>query len=371
MSEIDNLRFFIWLTLAGGIATHRTVNVYKHFGSVKNVYSAKPRQYDDVPGLSEEDKRLFYDKSLEKADSVLDICHNKGIGIITAEDICFPKRLFTVEPMPLVLYFKGNLPAQLDGFSISIVGTREPTEYGSICAKTIAAGLAKAGVIVVSGMAKGIDGIAQRAVIAAGGITVAVLGSSVDYPYPFENKDLYNSIVEKGAVISEYPPVTKPFKQNFPMRNRIVSGLTLGTVVVETKDHGGSLITARWALEQGRDVFSVPGSIIKETSKGTNALIRDGAIPVTCVEDILYEYEELYGIKTVSEEAKTELSLEETAKLTPDDRILYFLSREALHISDLTELCGIPVGEMSSKLLMLEMDNKIKAMAGGYYFVAE
>lgn len=371
MSDTDNIRYFLWLTLTGGISTHRVVKVYRHFGSAKKAYRAKEYEYNEIKGLKEEEKKLFYNKSLAAADEVLNLCHTKGIGIITAEDSVFPKRLLTIEPMPLLLYFKGSIPKEIDGFSISIVGTREPSDYGIYCAKLFAEDLTRAGVLTVSGMAKGIDGIVHKATIKAGGQTVAVLGCSVDYPYPLENKELYYSIIENGAVISEYPPVTRPLKHHFPMRNRLISGLTLGTLIVETKEYGGSLITARWAIEQGRDVFSVPGPITRENSKGANALIRDGAVPVTCVDDILFEYEELYGSKAFEKVKEEEKSADDIFKMSPDERISYFLSREALHISDLSELCGMSVDEVSSRLLMLEMDGKIKAMSGGYFAVTK
>lgn len=206
---------------------------------------------------------------------------------ITINDRCYPMQLKQIYDAPKKLYVRGNKEI-LGGFGIAIVGCRDNTKYGEIITKNLAYNLAKNGVIIISGLAKGIDSFAHIGTIYAKGRTIAVLGNSIDSIYPKENEIIAQKIIEYGgAIISEYPIGSKIEKKNFPARNRIISGLSKGVIVVEAKEKSGSLITADFALEQGRDVYAVPGSITSSNSVGTNNLIKDGAIPVTSYEDVL------------------------------------------------------------------------------------
>ncbi|MGC9125541.1 MAG: DNA-processing protein DprA, partial [Caldisericaceae bacterium] len=216
---------------------------------------------------------------------------NLGVEIIPYDDDGFPSQLRDIKESPLVIYIKGSLE-KTDSFSVSIVGSRKCTEYGKAVARELSKKLAQLGIAVVSGLAYGIDSEAHKGALSVNGRTVAVLGSGVDVVYPRENRFLYDEIVEKGAVISEFPLGTKALKFNFPFRNRIISGLSLATIVVEAQEKSGSLITANYALEQSREVFAVPGNITSSCSKGTNLLIRDGAIPLLSYEDVLYNVKE-------------------------------------------------------------------------------
>jgi DNA processing protein len=212
----------------------------------------------------------------------------RGIGVVTANDAAFPAALRKIFDPPQVLYYRGRLPQ--DELLVGLVGARRATAYGRNAAKTLAAGLAAAGAGVVSGAARGIDSAAHEGALEAGGYTVAVLGCGVDVVYPPENGRLLAMIAEQGAIVSEYWPGGVPLPHHFPVRNRIISGLCRGVAVVEAAEKSGSLITADWALEQGRDVFAVPGSIFSAASAGTNKLLKQGAKPVTAAADILEEY---------------------------------------------------------------------------------
>ncbi len=234
-------------------------------------------------------------KDLTKAEEILDFCHKNGITVITPSSSLYPRILMRIPSCPFVLYMKGKMPDLSDKIAVATVGTRKMTAIGRRCAYEFAYDLAKSGMIITSGMALGIDSVAHRAALDAGGLTIAVLGSGIDVIYPSQNKDLYEEICQKGAVITEFAPGTPPLAHNFPVRNRIVSGLSVGTLVIEAGERSGSLNTARHASEQGRNVFSVPGPNGEYNNKGTNSLLKDGAIPVTEALDIIKYYTERYG----------------------------------------------------------------------------
>ncbi len=226
----------------------------------------------------------------------IQLAKEKGIRIITIKDDEYPENLKTISDPPIVLYIKGKIILQ-DRLSIAIVGSRSASSYGKSVCCMFARGLSKLGFTIVSGMARGIDTYSHRACLEANGRTIAVLGSGLLNVYPTENKPLFDEISENGAVISEFPLDTKPLSDNFPRRNRIIVGLSLGCLVVEAKEKSGALITARLAMESGREVFAVPGEIMKETSKGTNKLIKEGVKPVSDVVDIIEELGHIVEMK--------------------------------------------------------------------------
>lgn len=224
------------------------------------------------------------------------LAKENGIDIITIDDDEYPESLKLISDPPIVLYIKGEI-SKNDNLSIAIVGSRNASSYGRNVCSIFAKGLAKLGFTIVSGLARGIDTIAHRSCLEVGGRTIAVLGSGLLQVYPPENKPLYEEIAQNGAVISEFPLNTEPMADNFPRRNRIIAGLSLGCVVVEAKERSGALITARLAMEYGKEVFAVPGEIMKETSKGTNKLIKEGVKPVSDVVDIIEELRHIIDIK--------------------------------------------------------------------------
>lgn len=385
---MHNLRFWLWLALTGKCGTIRAERVLKHFKTPQAAFTAKRKDYEQVEGIRGIDIDLFCNKSLEEADRVIETCKNKDIKIVTAEDDEFPERLKFIEPMPILLYVRGEIPKETNGLCISIVGTRNCSEYGAAAAKNISYGLAKCGAVVVSGMAKGIDTIANKSAIKAAGQTIAVLGSGVDFIYPYENKMLYEEIIQSGAVISEFPPMTKPDAGNFPIRNRIISGLSLGTVVVESDEKGGSMITARLALEQGRDVFAVPGQINSGQSRGTNELIKQGAKLVTCAEDVLEEYiyafrnlvrfEKSGEISVISnnpfEDIRAQVASRKEEYRNKADiidemhrKVYDVLTDEPQHISDISVKANLLAQETAAALIVLELESKALSLAGGYY----
>ncbi len=266
-------------------------------GSITKVYEASEEDYLKISGLTRRSVLKLTDKSLDEARAVLAYCQNEGVGILTPDSSLYPKRLARISCKPIVLYYRG-LMVDLDReVCIAEVGTRHMSEYGARVAYTMAYDLCRGGAIIVSGMAKGIDGMAHRGSLDAGGYTVAVLGCGIDRAYPSEHLALMNEIIKSGLVITEFRPYTSPNARNFPIRNRIVSGLSLGTFVIEAPSKSGALITAETALKQGRDVYALPGKVGELNSEGSNELIRHGAKMVTEAKDILVEYQSLYPSK--------------------------------------------------------------------------
>lgn len=293
----NNRILWLWLSLICGPASNAAEQLLDHFASVEAVYSAGAEDYAAVPGLRASLAERLCHKDLAEAREINAYCLNEGVGILTPDSPLYPARLARIQRRPLVLYYKGILKDLEQEVCIAEVGTRTMTEYGSRASYSVAYDLAKAGAVVVSGMAKGVDGMAHRGALDGGGYTVAVLGCGIDRVYPAEHANLMGQIIKSGLVITEYKPFTEPKGSNFPLRNRIISGLSQGTVVIEAPRGSGALITARTALEQGRDVFALPGKVGEMTSIGTNELIRDGAHIVTSAADILLEYQPLYSGK--------------------------------------------------------------------------
>ncbi len=284
-----------WLWLAGrtGISDRIKRAAIGYFQDAEGVYYA--RDYEMLEGLTAEGLSSLLDKDLTDGEKILEQCARSGIHLLTLQDAAYPAKLKNIPDPPLVLYYKGTLPPLDSCPAIGVVGTRKASSYGLTVAKRMGYQLAKCGSIVVSGMASGIDGVATAGVFAAGGSAVGVLGCGVDVVYPASNRALFAQMEELGCLISEYPPQTRPAKWTFPRRNRIISGLCDGVLLVEAPKISGALITARQALEQGRDVFAVPGNIDVESCAGSNAMLRDGAAAaVTTAWDVLKEYEASY-----------------------------------------------------------------------------
>ena len=287
-------------------------------------------------------------------------------------DANYPERLKAIHDAPPVLYTLGTFE-EADRYAVAIVGARRSTAYGRAVTEHLSAGLAQKGFTIVSGMARGIDGWAHRAALDAGGRTIAVLGCGVDVTYPPEHDQLKQAIQRHGVVMTEFPLGTPPHRAHFPKRNRMISGLTLGTVVVEATAHSGSLITARLALEQGREVFAVPGNVGNESSEGTNHLIQQGAKLVGRVEDIVEELlpqlDTLF-VAGLSRPATTP-SVSDNAtptELSEDMMILYrLLEAEQMHIDALVQDSGLHVSTVSGQLLEMELDGWVEQLTGQWY----
>jgi len=289
-----------------------------------------------------------------------------AVRLVTFTSPAFPKSLFEIPDPPPFLYVKGELRSSEP--SIAIVGSRRATSYGLMTTAKLAGELASHGVCVVSGMARGVDTAAHKGALQAGGRSIGVLGCGVDMIYPPENRSLFDEMAAKGCLVSEFPLGTLPLAENFPRRNRIISGLCSGVLVVEAAEKSGSLITAQYALEHGRDVFAVPGNISFATSRGSNRLIKQGAKLVDCIEDIL---EELPGCANVSAEAPLFQPSPRTFALTPKEAAIYeLLARSPLHIDDIISQTELTAGEVSSMLLHLELKGAITPLPGTHYAVA-
>ena len=292
------------------------------------------------------------EKELEKAFSL-------GIKVVFKEESDFPSSLKEIPYSPPFLYIKGELK---EIPLIAVVGSRKATSYGREVAKFITKGLVESGVGIVSGLARGIDSIAHKTTLSHQGYTVAVLGCGLDVIYPPENKDLFEEIGEKGAVISEFPLGTKPRKENFPRRNRLISGLSKGVLVVEAGEKSGTLITAKWALSQGKDIFCIPGSIFSPLSKGTHLLLKEGAILVDSPEDVLF----YLGLQKnfSSEERQTSMFEDELSE--KEKCVVSNLSHYPVHIDELVERTGLSSFELSSLLSELELMDIIEVLPGKF-----
>ena len=284
------LIYWIWLTLRRGMGDRMRLQLLQRFGDPKAVYLADPKDLRTLEGLTTAGAKSLQERDMAPAKKILDQCAHKQIRILTFSDAAYPKRLKNITDPPPVLYYKGTLPDFDENPVIGVVGTRKASDYGAHIAGKLGYEISACGGIVVSGMAAGIDCEAMQGALAAGGITVGVLGCGADIVYPASARELYRAVETSGCIVSEYPPGTPPAKWNFPRRNRIISGLSCGVLVVEAPEKSGALITAREAAEQGRDVFVVPGNIDSPSCAGSNRLLRDGAGLVTGGWDVMEEY---------------------------------------------------------------------------------
>ena len=290
---MTDIIYWIWLSNLINPGSRKSAQIIDLFKDPEKAYRATSDEMFAL-GATDDIVRLLSDKNTDEALRIYNYCKRNGVKVITFEDGCYPQRLRMIDNPPVLLYVMGELPDIDDNVCIAAVGTRLYTEYGGRAAYTISYDLASAGAVIISGLARGIDSICHRGCIDAFGKTVAVLGCGIDVVYPPENASLYAEIIRNGAVVTEYRPGTGPLGRNFPVRNRIISGLSLGTLVVEAKAKSGSLITADCAANQGRDLFALPGKVGDINSVGTNELIKKGAKMITSASDILEEYESLF-----------------------------------------------------------------------------
>lgn len=285
-----NLKYWLWLATRKGLAGQKRAEVLEYFGTPERAYFADEEEYRMLESLNPAAVRALADKSLAEADRILGDCDRLGVRIMTMQDAIYPERLKAIHQPPLVLYWKGREVAFDEEAAIAIVGTRDATPYGIRMAGQLSLDLTRAGALIVSGMAQGIDAAALRAALKTGGPVVSVLGGGLDVIYPKYHRDLYQDVAAVGTLISEYPPGTEARGEHFPVRNRIISGLSAGVIVVESPYAGGSLLTAGHALEQDREVFAVPGPADGENSVGTNRLIQEGAAKLILnADDVICE----------------------------------------------------------------------------------
>lgn len=285
---------WLWYALRTGINNRDKMVILERFGSAEDIFNATASDYFRA-GLQKNAAAALQDKDLSQAKQIMAECEEMGIGIVAFGDAQYPSRLKYIADPPMVLYYKGKLPDFEKTAAVGVVGTRKASLYGLQVAKRLGFQIGCCGGMVISGMAEGIDAYATKGALLAGGNVLGVLGSGVDMVYPMKNRPLFAEMERFGCLISEYPPGTPPYKWNFPQRNRIISGMSNGVLIVEAPERSGALITARAALEQGRDVFVVPGNIDVASCAGSNALLREGATAVSHGWDILSEYTQVYG----------------------------------------------------------------------------
>ncbi len=294
----NDVLFWIWLAEALGAANSDFRKILELYESPYEVFCAEAEELERRAGLREKTIADLSDKSLGRASEILDNCERLGIGLMPYDSELYPQPLREIKNPPVLLYYVGRVPRFSDHLCVGLVGTRRMSAYGMETAYKISYELARKKVITISGLAEGIDGVCGAATLKAGGFTVAVMGCGLDRAYPLHHGKLMNEVARKGLLLSEYPPGTKPMHYHFPIRNRIISGLSHAVAVIEAGLGSGSLITAKDAIMQGKDVFAVPSNADGIGSEGTNGLLRDGAYFATCAEDILRKYEYLFPMSS-------------------------------------------------------------------------
>jgi len=361
--EVGDVKYWVGLNTVSGIGPVRFKRLLEHFQDAGSAWQASQSELQAAGLDSRSIEALLATRRSLSLDSEVARLAQEGATVLTWEDEGYPSRLRQIHSSPPLLYVRGEIRPQ-DEWAVAVVGTRAATRYGRQMVEEIAGDLARSGITVVSGLARGIDSLAHRAALRAGGRTIAVLGSGIDIIYPHEHRDLADKIIERGALITEYPLGTKPEAGNFPPRNRIISGLSLGTLVVEAGKRSGALITADYALEQGREVFALPGSVNSRKSEGTNRLIQEGAAKlVMSVEDILEEL----NLTMVERHQEVRAAVPADER---EARILEHVSSQPLHVDEIGQRANLPISEVTSTLAMMELKGMVRQVGGMNYVVA-
>jgi DNA processing protein len=353
-----------WLTAAnleniGPVAIRRGL---EYFSGIRELLEATAAELQ-AAGFSAKAIHTIQSTSASTHDNILKWCEQARCHVLTLNDPAYPSLLKEITGAPLVLYVRGDI-AVLNKPQIAMVGTRNPTHAGRESAEQFASALAEAGLVITSGLAMGVDGACHSGALAVSAPTVAVLGAGLAHIYPAMHKKLAEQIALKGALVSEFPPAVKPIAQNFPRRNRIISGLSLGVVVVEATLHSGSLITARYAVEQGREVFALPGSIHNPQARGCHHLIRQGAKLIETAADIIEELGALHQAMLLPEIKK--LSTKPSKLDKKHEELLSYVGFEATTLDTLIRRSGLTVSQVSSMLLSLELQSYVNFTPGGY-----
>lgn len=401
--------YWIWLTTRKGIGNRAIQRILAYFETPEDVYRASEAEYR-LAGLSLSEIGALADKSLEEPRKILRMCAQKNIHVLTYQDAAYSNRLRNIPDPPAVLYYSGVLPALDDEPMVAVIGSRKSSAYGLSCAKRLGYQISTCGGLVVSGLAMGGDAMAMIGAVASGRPVVGVLGCGVDVVYPKCNRHLYDDVLRRGCLISEYPPGTPPKPGHFPARNRIISGLSLGVVVVEAPKKSGTLITAGFALEQGRDLFVVPGNIGLACCAGSNHLLKEGAILVENGWDVMQEYEALYPDRVVEHRYGTQLTAsaselrtygqtqvaQEPEKtkaldkksvdipesgayidvqavmdgLSDDEKKILMQLDCPRHVDELAQSCEMSTGRVLASLTLLEIKRYIQRLPGNRYELA-
>lgn len=358
---MSDLKYWLGFNLVKGIGPAKLEAMRDYFGSVAAAWQANEEQLAHI-GVDSRTIATFLQMRQEMdLDAYVQRLETAGVHALTWDSPEYPSYLQQAPGAPPVLYVMGHI-TEADRWAVAVVGTRRLTSYGRQVTRELVSGLVQQGITIVSGLARGIDGVAHQTAVKMGGRTIAVLGSGLDHIYPAEHRHLAQQIVDQqqGAIVSEYALGVQPEARNFPPRNRIISGLSAGVIVVEAGERSGALITAKFALEQNREIFAVPGYITSPASKGTNRLIQQGAKLVIGVQDILDEL----NMSMVSERVAVQMALPESAE---EALLLQNLTREPMHIDELSRLSGLPTATVSSTLTLMELKGMVLQVGGMNY----
>lgn len=407
----DKRKYWLWLSHVTGQGSKTAVSLVRHYGEAYNIYNTATDEFKK-DGVVKDNVALsrLSRRDLSEEEEILYWCDNNGVGVLNPYDEKYPKSLLSLRDAPMVLYYVGELPDFDETFCCAVVGTRKMSDYGKKMAYDIGTGLADSGAVLVSGLALGIDGMAMAGAIEAGGKTIAVLGCGIDVVYPKEHERLLAKVAETGTVITEYAPGVSPTGSHFPVRNRIISGISQATCVIEGNMKSGSLITARHALYQGKDLYAVPGRVGDDGSQGTNYLLKQGAHVTTCSDDIIENYDFVYPLtlrilpriphipadeaadnmdlgkrektkkkgkrKSVQKNENPFSEIQEPVKsvnidydsFSDDEKKIYdFMTPDVPMLTEEIAKCGLAIKDVIASLTMLEISGAIEAGSGGYY----
>ncbi len=392
------LRYWVWLSRAAGIGAAKMRRLLERFGTPREIYYADEAALQ-LAGLSGKETASLLDKDLSGADAILERCYQRHIETLTLQDSNYPEFLREIPDPPAVLYYAGRLPALSERPVLGVVGSRKASAYGLSAAMRLGYQLAGCGAVLVTGLARGVDSKAAEGALTAGGPVIGVLGCGVDVVYPPENRYLYKDVCRNGCILSEYPPGTPPYAGNFPVRNRILSGLCDGVIVVEAAEKSGALITADLALEQGRDVFVVPGNIDNPACAGSNQLLRNGAVAVTGGWDVMQEYLHRYPDAIREFNGGSEIRITEPMVASPvsvpepeeerpqkkpiditlvkdrvnadEYRVLEILTGGEKQMDLLIAQTGLPASRILGAVTLLEVKGFLKRLPGKRFSLAE
>jgi len=353
----------VGLNLIPQLTPKRSKRLFARFDSFQSIWNASGSAFASVFGSAVVGEAIASARNEAAIDEEFARADELGVRIVTLVDEEYPQLLREIDDPPMALYVRGSLPID-PARSLAIVGTRRGTRYGKMVAGRFASQLALKGLTIISGLAAGIDTAAHQGTLDVGGRTVAVLGCGINYPYPKRNQPLLAQLVEKGVALSEYPLGMRPAKWTFPQRNRILAGLSRGVIVVQAPERSGSLITARLALEQGREVFAVPGNINTMTSAGTNRLIKQGAKLVDSIEDVLVEFPDLWS----QQKPDADVNEDDGPELGERERLVYdLIDLEPVHVDDIIARADLSPTEASHVLLLLQLEDLIDEVEGGRF----
>lgn len=365
MIKISNKNILIWLNSLN-IGSKSIDNIMKQLFQITDIWTLPSDEIYKLKGINIKTKeKLIANRNIDYMMNIFNTINNYDVDVITIYDEDYPETLKHIYNNPKVLYKKGDIIEE-DSLSMAIVGSRKSTAYGKWATERLVKELVKLDVTIVSGLASGIDGIAHKKALEEGGRTIGILGNGLDTIYPKRNKEIYDQIPHKGAIVTEYFFGVPPLAYNFPQRNRIISGLSLGVIVIEAKEKSGSLITAHHALEQGREVFALPGNINSIFSRGTNRLIKDGAKLVMDIEDIVEEIYQLQLRAKESKEAKIDLSQLSELEM----KVVELIKEGPIHCDSIAFNTGLDISTVYSVLTILEIKGLIKELSGNTFTLA-